>query len=122
MSISTLIHQNAGNNPILLFIKNDECDACKIFYDYINSNFEALVLPKLPEDTQVYQININDFNSENMWLFHVLEGYSFPTVLYLDKNNKIYPERILYIKKMLQGSLNSSNQYFKMQQNLVNKL
>lgn len=88
-SVSALIHQNIGKNPILLLIKNDECDACKIFYKYINTNFEALVLPKLPEDTQVYQISINDFNSKNMWLFHVLGRYSFPTVLFIDQDSNI---------------------------------
>ncbi|PIF34306.1 hypothetical protein CLU81_4944 [Flavobacterium sp. 9] len=205
-SVSALIHQNTENHPILLLIKNDKCDACKIFYKYFDANFEALVLPKLPEDTRVYQISINDFNSKNMWLFHVLEGYSFPTVLYLDKNNniknihkgadlyafssfldkinqeetkefisrdlekkstllksyialeedhfisksnfkeiskinhespgfmsallegyyykynKIHVDRIFYIKEILQKSLNSSNQYFKIHENLVKEL
>jgi|GEM_PF-7103233 len=88
-SLSVLIHESMGKNPILLFIKNDDCGACKIFYNYVDSNFEALILPKLPENTEVYQISINDFNSKNMWLFHVLEGYSFPIVLYIDKYNNI---------------------------------
>ncbi|WP_443939808.1 hypothetical protein [Pedobacter sp. MW01-1-1] len=84
-SLSKLLNSEQNKHNILLLLKNDECDACKKFYSYVDSNFVA-IQNKLPKDTEVYEISINNFNSENMWIFHVLEGYGFPTILYIDKD------------------------------------
>lgn len=204
-SISTILHQDNSNKPTLLLIKNDQCGACKIFYNYVHKNFDSVILPKLPDGTHVYQISINDFNNQNMWLFHISNSYAFPTVLYIDKNNnikgihkgadlysftdflntlknpdktsnsndlkkqstllkgyvaliedhaipkplfneiskinhqkpefmgalleayfykyeKIHPERVTYIKELLQKSLKTSNQFYNIHQKLINDL
>lgn len=80
---------NKQEKNLILFIKNDNCDVCKDFYSYVETNFDKLIAPKLPDNTEAYLITINDFKNPNMWLFHVLEGYSFPTTIYLNKSGAI---------------------------------
>lgn len=110
-SISTILNKTSSQKNVLLFIKNDSCDVCKVFYKYVESNYENLIAPKLPEDTEVYMLTINNFKNPNMWLFHLLEGYSFPTVLFVGKGmnvNGVFKGGDLYAFDKFLGNIGSA--------------
>lgn len=88
-SFSSILKNKSEEQNMLIFIKNDECDVCKEFNKFIELNYANLIASKLPSNTKAYSITINSFKNPNMWLFNVLEAYSFPTVVYIERGMSV---------------------------------
>lgn len=75
-----------AEKPYLIVLKNDSCDLCTDFRKYIESNKESL---NRIDINAVHYIAVNSVQSENMWLFHILQKYGFPTTIYVNEKKEM---------------------------------
>lgn len=73
----------------LLLITQSECKPCIDISTYFGKKLNPAISKNLSKSTKIYTIAIDDFKDKNIWLFHVLQNYSYPLIILTDAQNNI---------------------------------